>query len=210
MRTMFRSTAIPATLVVLSASMPARGEAKEFNFKDPKGVNAMTFVLDSLLEPIMGLASGISGTLSFDPDHPEQTTGRIVVAAESLHIEHQGMEKTLHGPDWIDVSSHPEISFTFRKIADVKRTPTGAIEMKVTGDFSLRGVTKSLTIPVRATHLAGRLSDRMRGGQGDLLVLRTQFTINRKDFGVKPDASHEVVSDDIEIRASIVGFAPGH
>lgn len=187
----------------------AGAAAKEFNFKDPKGVNAMTFVLDSLLEPIMGLASGISGTVSFDPNAPEATSGTILVAADSLHIEHKGMEDTLHGPDWIDVKSYPEISFTFRKVEEVKETPTGAITMKVTGDFTLKGITKRITIPVRATYLANRLKDRMHRGSGDLLVLRADFTINRKDFNIKPDSGPEVVAEDIEIRASIVGYAKG-
>ena len=201
-----RLIAIVALSVGCMASVLA---AKEFDFKDPKGVNAMTFVLDSPLEPIMGLASGISGTVSFDPEHPESTTGMITVTAESLHIEHQGMERTLHGPDWIDVESYPEISFTFKKVDDVKRTESGAFEMKVTGDFSVKGITKRLTIPVRATYLEGRLADRMHRGTGDLLVLRTQFTIDRRDFNIKPDSSGEVVAEEIEIRASIVGMAPG-
>jgi len=209
MRTLSTFARLPLLGVALFIASPAFGAAKEFDFKDPKGVNAISFVLDSLLEPIMGLASGISGKVTFDPAKPEATTGKIVIATDSLHIEHQGMEQTLHGPDWIDVKSYPEMSFTFRKVADVKTTASGAIEMNVTGDFTLKGITKEITIPVRATHLAGRLGDRMHRGAGDLLVLRARFTINRKDFNIKPDSSDEVVADEIEIRASIVGLAPG-
>ncbi len=198
--------AIAGSLLVIAG--PARGAAKNYDFKDPKGVNAMSFVLDSVLEPIMGLASGISGVVSFDPDKPEATSGSIVVSAKSLHIENQGMEKTLHGGDWLDVDHYPEITFTFRKIKNVKRTPSGAVDMIVIGDFTVKGVTKRLTIPVRATHLAGRLGERLHRGSGDLLVLRTRFTINRKKFNISPGSSGEVVADEIEIRASIVGMAP--
>jgi len=201
--------AVVATFVgfTLQGAVASRAATKEFDFKDPKGVNAMSFVLDSLLEPIMGLATGISGQVSFDPAHPEAMSGKIVVAAESLHIENQGMEGKLHGPEWIDVGSYPEISFTFRKIDDVKTTSTGAISMNVTGDFTLKGITKSISISVRATHLPGRLKDRLYRGAGDLLVLRANFTINRKDFNIKPDSGPDVVAEEIEIRASIVGYA---
>ena len=200
---------IVVCLMVCAWSVPVLAAAKEFDFKDPKGVNAISFVLDSLLEPIMGLASGITGKVSFDPEHPESMTGGITIAADSLHIENQGMEKTLYGADWIDVENHPELSFVFREVKVVKQTQGGAIEMEVSGDFTLKGVTKRMTIPVRATYLEGRLKDRLHRGSGDLLVLRAQFSVNRRDFNIKPDSGPEVVAEEIEIRASIVGHAKG-
>jgi len=177
-----------------------------FDFKDPKGVNAMSFVLDSLLEPIMGLASGISGTVQFDPEKPEATTGTIVVSTKSLHFENQGMEQTLQKDEWLDVEAYPEISFKVKKVADVKRDSNKPIEMKITGDFTCHGVTKEITVPVKASYLPDRAKDRGRL-KGDLLVLRSNFTIKRTDFNIKPDMTDEVVANDIEIRVSIVGTA---
>lgn len=195
-------------ITCLCFAFSAVAAPKEYSFKDPKGVNSMSFVLDSLLEPIMGLASGVSGTLTFDPDKPEATKGKIVVEAKSLHLQNQRMEDVLHGDDWIDVERYPDVSFEFKKVDNVKRTPGGAVEMNVTGDFTLKGTTRTITIPVRMTHLPGRMSDRLRGAQGDLLVVRANFTINRTDYGIKEGMGDETVAHDIEIRASIVGMAP--
>jgi polyisoprenoid-binding protein YceI len=190
----------------LFAGQIAVAKPISFDFKDPKGVNAMSFVLDSLLEPIMGLATGISGTVEFDPEKPEATTGTIVVSTKALHIENQGMEQTLHKSDWLDVEAYPQISFKVKKVADVKREPNKPVEMKITGDFTCHGVTKEITVPVKASYLAGRAQDRSRS-KGDLLVLRSNFTIKRKDFNIKADMGDEVVANDIEIRVSIVGTA---
>ena len=59
------TTLLSLTLAGTLASAP-----QTFDFKDPKGVNAIQFHLDSVLEPISGTASGISGTVTFDPANP--------------------------------------------------------------------------------------------------------------------------------------------
>jgi polyisoprenoid-binding protein YceI len=192
---------------LVAASSLAAAKPIEFDFKDPKGVNCMSFVLDSMLEPIMGLASGITGKVTFDPDKPEAAAGKIVVDAKSLHIENQGMEKTLHGGDWLNVSSNPEITFTFKKIDNVKKEAGKPVHMTVTGDFSVKGKSKEMAIPVQATYIQGGAANRMSKAKGDLLVLRANFVLKRSDFGIKSDMKADVVADDIEVRVSIVGAA---
>jgi len=79
--------------------------------------------------------------------------------------------------------------------------------MTVVGDFQCKGVTKEITVPVSVTFLPRKAGDRMRGAEGDLLVVRTEFTIDRSDFGIKPDMGPDTVAKDIEVRASIVGYS---
>ncbi|TWT40889.1 hypothetical protein RAS1_35750 [Phycisphaerae bacterium RAS1] len=186
------------------AAVAAAGE-QSFDFKDPKGVNAMYFLLDSQVEPIMGLAAGISGKIKFDAAAPAKASGSIVVAAKSLQTQNKGMNEKLHSPEWLDVETQPEITFAFKSVKDVKKVSETATEMMVVGDFTCRGVTKELTIPVRADYLAGGLKNRM-GKEGDLLVLRTSFSIKRGDFEIKKDMlGSPVVADEIQIRAHVTG-----
>lgn len=202
---MSRYTLAVSTLIWAFGSL-AFGAALDFDFKDPKSVNAMYFLLDSEVEPIMGLASGISGSVQFDAEDPKKTSGKIVVAAESLHTDNKDMKKVLHGDDWMNVKDNPEISFTFQEVLDSKKTGDNQFELSVKGEFQCKGVTKAMTIPVRVTYQKGGLANRLRGQKGDLLILRTEFRIGRKDFGIKPDMNNTVVAEEIQIRAAIVGM----
>lgn len=203
----FSRTLLVSIFAGLAVTAASAAAAKEFSFKDPKGVNSMTFVLDSELEPIMGLASGISGTVSFDPADAKKTTGKLVVDAKSINCSNPAMTKVLHADDWLNVEKHGEVTFTFKEVKDAKSSAAGEFEMTVVGDFSCAGVTKELTIPVKATYKKDGAGGRLKGAKGDLLILRAAFTINRKDFKIKTEMGPEVVSEEIEIRASIVGMS---
>lgn len=193
-------------LALGAAAWGVRADGAEFDFKDPKGVNSMAFVLDSLLEPIMGVASGVSGKVNFDPADITKTTGTIKVEATTLYTPNTGMTKTLHGGDWLSVDKNPTIEFTVKSVKDVKKSGEQMSEAMVTGDFSCNGVTKELTVPVKFAHLPGRAGDRVRGANGDLLILRSTFDISRADFKIKP-GGNDVVADKVEVRVSIVGMA---
>lgn len=180
-----------------------------FDFKDPKGVNAVSFHLDSLLEPISGTANGVTGTVSYDPAAPAATTGSITVAASSLKVTNSTMNEHLLGAGWIDATGHPEITFTIKSLANV--TTSGATtKADATGDFTLKGVTKEITVPVTITHLPGAFGKRINKPElgGDLLVVRGQFSIQRADYGIKPGENEDKVSATIDLTLAIVGGAP--
>lgn len=182
--------------------------ADSFDFKDPKGVNNVAFTLDAPLESISGSASGISGTVTFDPAHPEKTAGKIVVDAKSLTVTNDSMQDHLHGDGWLNTSTFGEIVFDVTSLSHIE-TKGANIEAHATGNFTLKGQTKEITVPVTLTYLPGRLSDRTNGRmQGDLLVIRSTFSINRSEFGIKPGENLDKVADDIELKLSIAGSAP--
>lgn len=179
-----------------------------FNFKDPKGVNTVIFKTDAPLESINGTASGVSGTVMFDPENPAAVKGKIVVAASSLHVPNPTMKEHLQGGDWLNVAKHPEITFEVNSAANAKTTGN-VTTLDVTGNMTIKGTTKSLTVPVKLTYLKDKL--KARGGSnkdGDLLVLRSTFTIKRGDFGINAAKFEEKVSNDIELTFSLAGIAP--
>ena len=179
-----------------------------FDFKDPKGVNNAVFKLDAPLEAINGSASGISGTVTFDPANPVATRGKIVVDAKSLHVQNPMMKEHLHGEQWMDVARHAAISFDVKQLKNVKTTGDNTTADAV-GTFTVRGVSKELTVPVKFTFLKDKLAVRTNGQmKGDLLVIRANFSINRGDFGINPKAPADKVAETIELTLSIAGASP--
>ena len=178
----------------------------ELDFKDPKGVNNVVFKTDAPLESINGVAAGISGRVTFDPDNPGAVKGKIIVQASSLHLGNPMQKEHLHSDKWLDVAKYPEITFEVESAKNVK-TQGNVTTADVTGKFSLHGVTKTITVPVKMTFLKDQLKARIPDKDGDLLVIRATFKIKRSDFGINPGQGEDKVSDDIELNLSIAGAA---
>ncbi len=197
---------IIASLAALAVAGSALAAPTTFDFKDPKGVNAIQFHLDSLLEPISGTASGVSGQVSFDPAKPAATTGKIVVTSKSLVVSNTTMTEHLHGGHWLDVDNNPEIVFELTGLSDVK-TAGNTTSAVATGKFSLKGVTKDISVPVRLTHLANAFGQRINKPEvpGDLLVIRGEFTLKRADYGIQPGRNEDKVNPEIKLTLAIVG-----
>jgi polyisoprenoid-binding protein YceI len=179
---------------------------QSFDFKDPKGVNNAVFQLDAPLESINGSANGITGTVSFDPENPAATTGKIVVASETLTVPNPMQKEHMHSANWLDVAKYPEITFETKSLANVK-TAGNVTTADATGIFTLHGVSKEITVPVKVTYLPDKLSARVPNLKGDLLVIRVNFAINREDFNIQKGQYLDKVSPTIELSLSIAGAA---
>ena len=75
----------------------------------------------------------------------------------------------------------------------------------VTGIFTLHGVSKEITAPVKLTYLKDKLSARVPNLKGDLLVIRANFVINRNDFNIQKGQFEDKVADNIDLSLSIAG-----
>jgi hypothetical protein len=73
----------------------------------------------------------------------------------------------------------------------------------------VKGITKAVTVPVTLTYLPNKLGARLGDPKldGDLLVLRTNFEINRNDFDIQPGQSTDKVAEVIHLSLSIAGAA---
>jgi len=192
-------------VAALTASLFAAPQT--FDFKDPKGVNNAIFKTDAVLESINGAANGISGTVTFDPQNPGATKGKIVVAANSLTVPNKMMNGHVFSPMWLDVEKYPEITFDVKELKNVKTTGD-TTTADASGTFTLHGVTKEVTVPVKLTYLPDKLGQRVPNMKGDLLVVRTNFELKRTDFKINPGQGNDKVSDEIDLSLSIAGASP--
>jgi len=194
-------------LPLITLATAAFAAPQSFDFKDPKGVNNAVFNLDAPLESMNGSANGITGIVSFDPENPSATTGKIVVAAESLTVPNPMQKEHLHSANWLDVAKYPEITFEAKSFSNV-HTDSNVTTADVAGTFSLHGVSKDITVPVKLTYLKDKLGARVPNQQGDLLVIRANFTINREDFDIQKGNYEDKVSPTINLTLSIAGASP--
>ena len=104
-----------ATLAGMALAAP-----QTFNFKDPKGINNAGFKLDAPLESINGSASGVSGTVTFDPENPGATSGKITVATSSLMVPNPMQRQHMLSDKWLDAAKFPEISFESKEFKNVQ------------------------------------------------------------------------------------------
>jgi polyisoprenoid-binding protein YceI len=185
-------------------TVAAYAAPETFDFKDPKGVNNAVFKLDAPLESVNGSASGITGTVSFDPENPATTTGKIVVASDSMTVPNPMQKEHLHSANWLDTAKYPEITFEAKSLANVK-TDGDVTTADVSGTFTLHGVSKDITVPVKFTYLKDKLSARVPKMNGDLLVIRANFNINREDFDIQKGQYEDKVANEIDLTLSIAG-----
>jgi polyisoprenoid-binding protein YceI len=197
-------TTLTRSLSIL-ALVPAALSAATFDFKDPKGVNNVAFSMDAPLEYITGTGTGISGTVDFDIDHPEHTKGKIILDTASLMVGNSTMRDHMLGKNWMDVAQYPQIVFSADKLTDIS-VADSVVRGTIHGSITIKGVTEELAVPVSLTYLPGKLGARTNGAaEGDLLVIRAEFTVLRSVFGINAGNATDKVADEIELKLSIAG-----
>jgi polyisoprenoid-binding protein YceI len=196
------------TLFLLPAlALPAGAAPQSFDFKDPKGVNNVAFNVDAPLEAVNGTANGVSGTVLFDPENPAAAKGKIAVATASLTVPNPMQTTHMRGEKWLDAEHFPEITFEVKELQNASRDGD-TLTADAVGTFTLKGISKELTVPVKLTYLKDKLGARMPGQTGDLLIIRANFAINRSDFNIQPHQNEAAVSDKIGLMLALAGASP--
>jgi polyisoprenoid-binding protein YceI len=118
------------------------------------------------------------------------------------------MKDHMHGAQWMDVANHKQITIEAKELKNVK-TAGDKTTADAVGTFTLKGVTKEVTVPITLTYLKDKLAARSNGQmKGDLLVIRANFAIQRADYGINPKAPADKVAETIDLTLSIAGAAP--
>lgn len=134
--------------------------------------------------------------LTFDPSKLASSRVTVTVQADSLDADGApaGFMDALRGPEWLDAKKYPAITFRSTRVE-----PQGARRLKITGDFTLHGVTRPLVLD--ATYNGGyaghpmdphaRIGFSARGG-----LNRSEFGIA---YGVPAPGSTFGVGDRVEV-----------
>ncbi|MDQ6799420.1 MAG: YceI family protein [Acidobacteriota bacterium] len=138
-----------------------------------------------------------NGTLDYDPSHPQQAHIDVVAQSASLDTKNDGRDKVVKSDDFLDVERYPTLEFHSRSVD----------RNFLTGDLTIHGVTKRVRLQVVS------LGVRDLPKIGKLAGFETNFTVNRRDFGVlgsRWGAIPGTLSDEVEIHIVIGAIRPDH
>lgn len=149
-----------------------------------------------MIANVKGEFDKIRGTVELDHDDLSATKVEVVVDVASVSTREPDRDAHLKSPDFFDLAKYPEI--TFRS----QGAEADGDEYKVTGDLTIHGVTKRVTLEVES------LSPEIKDPWG---LLRRGFTaatkIDRRDFGLvfnmPLDGGGFVVGDKVEITIDV-------
>jgi polyisoprenoid-binding protein YceI len=183
-----------------------RSATLSFDMKDPKGANGLSLYIDGPLEPVVGQAGGISGNIAFDAAKPENSKGKIVVDVKTVELTSERMTEKMQEEWCLDAEKYPTIEFEVKKVSGVKKTKSG-YDCTVNGTFTLKGVSKDITVKANVSYLPGQLAARggVQGREGDLIVVRTSFSFDRTKFGVAPDLG--ILGNNVDVKLAAVGIS---
>jgi len=119
-----------------------------------------------------GEFKNFSGKLSYNPANPAGTHVDLTVYTGSVDMHNAAHEQLMKSGEFFDVAHFPTMRFSSSS-ADIK--PDGTLAM--TGDMTIRGVTRQMTIPVR-------LRPAAKGAGSSGAVFETTFPIDRTEFGL--------------------------
>lgn len=149
---------------------------------------------------VRGSFKDVHGTLEFDPADPSSMKVEAIIAARSCWTGEAARDNHLRSGDFFDCESYPEIRFKSTAVEQV-----GASDYKVTGDLTIRDVTRPVVLDV---HFLGVWQTPWwEDGVDKGPKMRAGFTaethIDRYDFGVNWNSSIPdggvVVSREVEI-----------
>ena len=160
---------------------------------DPAHSAAHFSVRHLMISNVRGEFSKLSGSVLFDPAEPARSTVEVSMDTASVNTREPQRDEHLRSADFFDVANYPTITFRSKRIA-----AAGADHFKLTGDLTIRGVTKEVTFDVEGP--TASVKDpwgNVRAG------ITATAKINRKDFGVAFNALTEtggvVVGEEVSL-----------
>ena len=143
-----------------------------------------------------------AGDISYDPANPGATRVDLTVYTDSVNLDNAEHEDLLRSDEFFDVTQHPTMRFVSTAV-----TPKSDGRLSVTGDLTIRGITKRLTVPLQVSP---------QGSAPGTTTFDTTFQIDRTQFGLtgggpKSKAVKASIGKNVTIHMAIAAHktAPG-
>jgi polyisoprenoid-binding protein YceI len=164
---------------------------------DPAHSAASFAVRHMMVSTVRGDLGKITGTAAFDPKQPAAGSVEATIDVTGINTREPGRDTHLKSADFFDVAKYPTMTFKSKKVE-----PAAGGGYKVTGDLTMKGVTKEVVLDVEP--LRPVIKDQ-RGASRTGTTATTK--INRQDFGVNwsraLDGGGVVVSDEVAVTIDV-------
>jgi polyisoprenoid-binding protein YceI len=182
------STKILVTLLFAASAIVRSTAADTFNIDTNHSTIGFS-VRHLVINNVHGKFNEFTGTVVVDNNAIKEAKGTIQVKSIDTGIAKR--DAHLRTPDFFDAQQYPTITFVS------KRADKQGDETVLVGDFTMRGVTKEIALPVK---LNGPITDPWGGTR---VGVYAKTKVNRKDYGISYNQSSKtgtmVVGEEIEI-----------
>jgi polyisoprenoid-binding protein YceI len=150
----------------------------------------------AMVTKVRGAFTDFEGTAVLDGDNPANSSAKVTIQAKSVDTRQPQRDDHLRSNDFFSMDEFPEITFVSTSAREVDGDT-----FELTGDLTVKGVTKSVTVPFEYQGSAQDPFGNSRVG------FEGSATINRKDFGVSFNAPLEtggvLVSEKVTLEFDI-------
>lgn len=150
----------------------------------------------AMVTKVRGSFTDFDATVTVTDDDLSTARVAITIQASSIDTRNEQRDAQLRSNEFLAMAEYPQITFASTSVAQA-----GSNVLRVTGDLTIRGVTRPVTIPFSFGGTAIDPSGNLRAG------FEGALTINRKDYGVSWNAALEtggvLVSDKIALEFDI-------
>src|SRR5688500_1503166 len=149
-----------------------------------------------MISTVRGRLGEVNGELIVDERNPANSTVEVTVDIAGLTTNEASRDTHLRSADFFDADNHPEATFRSTRVE-----PLSEDRFRVTGDLTIRGTTRSITLDVE------REGEGVDPWGNVKAAFAASTTLNRKDFGlnwnVALEAGGVLVSDKIKLESSV-------
>lgn len=187
---------ITLIIAIIALALPAFVSASTWTI-DPDHSNVGFKVRHLMVSNVKGSFEKHTGTIEINEQDIAQSKVAVSIDTNSVNTNVPKRDAHLRGPDFFDVAKFPTMTFVSKKVAE-----NGNDRLKVTGDLTLHGVTKTVVLEVEGP------TKESKDPWGKIRKGATAITkINRKDFGLVWNAALETggvaVGEEITITLEI-------
>jgi len=186
---------LPAVLLLYAGTALAATETLNL---DPNHTR-VGFSIRHFFTPVKGEFKNVSGTIALDQANLNATQVNVEIDAASINTNNEKRDTHLRSDDFFAVEKNPKITFVSKSIAVKDNKGT------MTGDLTMRGVTKPVTLDVVVEGIG-------KQGPGTIAGFTASGKLNRKDYGIlwnrTLDQGGTMLGDDVTLEITVEAKTP--